>query len=65
MLFDLVQDNINPVEGVERSSLILASAIHRLPAVDLIRPEHVHPASARAQALFATVQDGAHLELAI
>jgi hypothetical protein len=65
MWFDLAQDNINPIEGVERSSLILASAIHRLPSVDLIRPEYVHPARARAPALFATVQDGAHPELAM
>ena len=52
------QDNVNPVEGVERSSLILASAVHRRPAADLIRPEHVPAARARAPALFAAALEG-------
>ena len=46
------QDNINPVDGVERSSLILASTVHRRPAADLIRPEHVPAARGRTPALF-------------
>ena len=47
------QDNVNPVDGVERSTLILASTVHSHPAVDLIRPEHVPAARARTPALFA------------
>ena len=46
------QDNINPVDGVERSSLILASTVHGRPAADLIRPEHVPAALGRTPALF-------------
>ena len=46
------QDNINPVDGVERSSLILASTVHGRPAADLIRPEHVPAALWRTPALF-------------
>jgi hypothetical protein len=53
-----VQDNVNPVEGVERSTLILASAVHRRPAVDLVRPEHVPAARARAPALVAAAMQG-------
>ena len=44
---------MNPVDGVERSTLILASTVHSHPAVDLIRPEHVPAARARTPALFA------------
>ncbi len=53
LLCRVAQDNVNPVEGVERSSLILASAVHHRPAADLIRPEHLPAARARAPALFA------------
>ena len=37
----VVQDNINPIEKVERSTLIVASTIHNRSTVDLIQPEHV------------------------
>jgi len=36
----VIQDNINPIEKVERSTLIVASAIHQLPTSDLIKLEH-------------------------
>ncbi len=48
---------MNPIDGVERSSLILASTVHRRPAADLIRPEHVPAARLRAPALFAPALD--------
>jgi hypothetical protein len=32
----VVQGNVNPIERVERSALIMASTIHELPACDLI-----------------------------
>ena len=44
---------MNPVEGVERSSLILASTVHCRPTADLIKPEHIPAARASAPALFA------------
>ncbi len=56
---NLPQDNLNPVDGVERSSLILASAVHSRPAAELIRPEHISAARARAPALFGAALDGA------
>merc|ERR1712195_402632 len=34
----LVQNNINPIEKVERSSLIMASTIHRIPPIEMIKP---------------------------
>ena len=37
----LVQNNINPIEKVERSSLIMASTIHRIPPIEMIKPERL------------------------
>ena len=37
----VVQDNVNPIEKVERSSLIVASAIHDMPAADLIQADQL------------------------
>ena len=34
----VVQDNINPIEQVERSSLIVAATIHGQPAAELVAP---------------------------
>ena len=39
LLDTIVQDNVNPIEKVERSSLIVATTIHERPAVELLRPE--------------------------
>jgi len=35
----VVSNNVNPIEKVERSSLIIASTIHSAPAADLLRSE--------------------------
>ena len=35
----LVQDNMNPIEKVERSMLIVASTLHDLPAEKLVAAE--------------------------
>lgn len=35
----VIQDNINPIEKVERSALIVASTIHAVPPLELIRFE--------------------------
>ena len=33
----LIQDNINPIEKVEKSELMIASVIHRKEAIELIK----------------------------
>jgi len=37
----VVQDNVNPIEKLERSALIVASTIHQTTAQELIRDEQV------------------------
>lgn len=37
----IVQDNVNPIEKVERSLLIVASALHQQPVEALVKPEQV------------------------
>jgi len=39
LLDTLVQQNVNPIEKVERSNLIMATTIHNKPAKDLIKPD--------------------------
>eukprot|EP00026_Physarum_polycephalum_P002207 Phypoly_transcript_02212.p1 GENE.Phypoly_transcript_02212~~Phypoly_transcript_02212.p1 ORF type:complete len:944 (+),score=196.07 Phypoly_transcript_02212:68-2899(+) len=41
IIHTVIQDNINPIEKVENSSLIVASTIHQTPPVSLIAPEHL------------------------
>eukprot|EP01126_Amoeba_proteus_P061740 TRINITY_DN8317_c0_g1_i9.p1 TRINITY_DN8317_c0_g1~~TRINITY_DN8317_c0_g1_i9.p1 ORF type:complete len:631 (+),score=166.10 TRINITY_DN8317_c0_g1_i9:1004-2896(+) len=36
----IIQDNVNPIEKLEHSSLIMASTIHRVPISFLTKPEH-------------------------
>jgi len=42
----VVQDNINPIEKVERSSLIVASTIHRTTPKALLQDEQVERVAA-------------------
>jgi hypothetical protein len=37
----VIQDNINPIEKLERSALIIASTIQDKPAIELIKPDTV------------------------
>lgn len=37
----VVEDNVNPIEKLENSSLIVASTIHQVEAAALISPEHL------------------------
>jgi hypothetical protein len=37
----LVQDNVNPIDKVERSQLIIASTIHNKPAQALVNPDQL------------------------
>mmetsp|Transcript_58197 Transcript_58197/g.136944 ORF Transcript_58197/g.136944 Transcript_58197/m.136944 type:complete len:173 (+) Transcript_58197:60-578(+) len=48
----VVQDNLNPILQVERSSLIMASSATGMPAASLIRPEHEERVRAMTPALF-------------
>ncbi len=49
----VVRGGVNPLDVFERSALLVASAVHRRPAADLVRPERLADAAARAPALFA------------
>lgn len=37
----LIQDNVNPIEKLERTMLIVAQTIHQLPPQVLLKPEQV------------------------
>jgi len=54
LLDTVIQDNINPIEKVERSSLIVASTIQGVPAASLLRPEHVQRVKELSPKLFLT-----------
>jgi len=49
----LVQDNMNPIEKAERSSLIMASTIHRRPAGAMIKAERLREVAKWSPNLFA------------
>jgi len=51
----LVKDNINPIEKVERSTLIVATTVQNRPAIELVKPEHVERVSTYSPSLFAAV----------
>lgn len=40
-LLTVLQDNVNPIEKLENSSLIVASTIHQIAPAELIAPEHL------------------------
>jgi hypothetical protein len=40
LLAQVIMDNVNPIEKLERSSLIVASTLHRLPAVAMVNESH-------------------------
>lgn len=52
LLDTVIQDNINPIEKVERSSLIVASTIQGVPAASLLRSEHVQRVKGISPKLF-------------
>lgn len=51
----LVQANVNPIEKVERSTLIVATTIFGLPASELVRPEQLERVSTYSPKLFASL----------
>lgn len=48
----VVQDNVNPIEKVERTSLIVASTIHSLPAEELVKPDQLDRVKQYSPGLF-------------
>jgi len=48
----VVQDNVNPIDKVERSTLIMASTVHQLPAAELIRNAQLSRVQAASPMLF-------------
>jgi len=52
LLNTVVQDNVNPIEKVERSNLIVATTIHEKEARDLIEPSQEERASTYSPLLF-------------
>ncbi len=52
VLNTLVQDNVNPIEKVERSNLIVASVVHNAAPVDMLKPAELERAQKASPALF-------------
>mmetsp|Transcript_5914 Transcript_5914/g.13976 ORF Transcript_5914/g.13976 Transcript_5914/m.13976 type:complete len:977 (-) Transcript_5914:254-3184(-) len=48
----VIQDNMNPIENVERSALIMASTIHQQPVAALVRASHQARLRASSPSLF-------------
>jgi len=48
----VVQDNVNPIEKVERSTLIMATTVHQKPASALIKDAQLPRVSASSPSLF-------------
>jgi len=49
----VIKDNINPIEKVEKSVLIVATTVQNKHAVDLVKPEHLERVSTYSPSLFA------------
>jgi hypothetical protein len=52
----VVKGNINPIEKVERSLLIMASTLHGLPAASLVQRDKVARLTEVTPTLFLTQQ---------
>lgn len=52
ILETVVQDNVNPIEKVERSTLIMASTVHQRPTEALLDASHVARVTAASPQLF-------------
>ncbi|CAE7717420.1 unnamed protein product, partial [Symbiodinium pilosum] len=53
----VIQDNMNPIENVERSALIMASTIHQQPLGALVRASHQARLRATSPSLFLMLGD--------
>lgn len=54
----VVRDNINPIDKVEQSTLIMAGTVHQQPAAALVREAQLPRLSATCPALFLEDQEG-------
>ena len=52
-LLNVIKNNVNPVDGIIASELIVASVIHRKPAGEIIEPVHLDKAKYLCPQLFA------------
>mmetsp|Transcript_19018 Transcript_19018/g.52359 ORF Transcript_19018/g.52359 Transcript_19018/m.52359 type:complete len:145 (+) Transcript_19018:659-1093(+) len=52
----VVQDSVNPIDAVERSSLIMGSCVCQRPAAELVKAERLAASQALSPALFAPGQ---------
>eukprot|EP01104_Vermistella_antarctica_P016952 TRINITY_DN590_c0_g1_i2.p1 TRINITY_DN590_c0_g1~~TRINITY_DN590_c0_g1_i2.p1 ORF type:complete len:948 (+),score=314.10 TRINITY_DN590_c0_g1_i2:144-2987(+) len=52
----VVQDNVNPIEKVERSSLIIASTIHNASVAELVKPSQLERVKKFNPILFSDAQ---------
>uniref|UniRef100_A0A7S1AR47 Uncharacterized protein n=1 Tax=Noctiluca scintillans TaxID=2966 RepID=A0A7S1AR47_NOCSC len=48
----LVQDNVNPIEQMERSTVVMGSTVHKTSPARLLHPSHAPRVQASAPALF-------------
>jgi hypothetical protein len=48
----VIKDNVNPIEKVERSTLIVATTIHNKPAAQLVKPDQYERVSTYSPVLF-------------
>lgn len=55
----VIGQNVNPIEKLERTSLILASAVQALPAARLVRPSEVARVATYSAPALLPPQDGA------
>jgi len=52
VLETVVQDNVNPIDKVERSTLIIASTVHQQPVEAIIAPDHIEKVQGKSPMLF-------------
>lgn len=60
----VIQDNVNPIEKLERSTLIVASTIQNKAPASLIAPEHVERVGLYSPMLLKDVDDDDEAEAA-
>ncbi len=58
VLNTLVQDNVNPIEKVERSNLIIASTIHKAAPATMIKDAELQRIQKSSPMLFPAIEGG-------
>jgi len=61
----IIQDNVNPIEKVERSTLIVATTVHNKQARELIKDDQQSRVSTYSPGLFALQASNAELVPAV